>query len=101
MEYVYSRMDRIHALGSWCTEPRLIPGRRLMDLRWRFYLDEAFSFIYSRASKPDRTVGGHFRRNQAAVLAPVQWRHAWHGDLTGDGPNMHGRARSSTGLSSK
>jgi hypothetical protein len=46
-------------------------------------------------------VGGHFRRNQAATLAPARWRHAWHGDLTGDGPNTHGRARSSMGLGSK
>jgi hypothetical protein len=38
-------MDRVHALGSRCTEPELIPGRRLMDLRLRFYLNEAFSLI--------------------------------------------------------
>jgi hypothetical protein len=46
-------------------------------------------------------VGGHFRHNQAATRAPAQWRHAWHGNLAGDGPNMHGRARSSIGLGSK
>jgi hypothetical protein len=46
-------------------------------------------------------VGGHFRCNQAAALTPARWRHAWHGDLTSDGPNTHGRARSSMGLGSK
>jgi hypothetical protein len=46
-------------------------------------------------------VGGHFQCNQAVALAPARWHHAWHGDLTGDGPNTHGRARFSTRLGSK
>jgi hypothetical protein len=46
-------------------------------------------------------VGGHFRRNQAAVLTPARWHQAWHSDLAGDGPNTHGRAWSSMGLCSR
>jgi hypothetical protein len=32
-ERVHGLMDWVHALGSWCTDPKLIPGHRLMDLR--------------------------------------------------------------------
>jgi hypothetical protein len=33
MERVHGLVDRVHALGSWCTDPDLIPSYRLMDLR--------------------------------------------------------------------